>query len=316
MAAVFLSIGSFSTAAAQGSSQNTRIVIGFAPGGALDALARNVAERLRVLLDEPVIVENRPGASTRIAIEHVKNSRPDGKTILISPSTPFTLFPLTYKSLPYDAENDFIPVTHLANVPVALATGVNQPYSTAAEYVEWVRQNPQNTGVGMAALGTAVHFGTIALSKAVDLPLVPVAYRGGAAMLTDVVSGTVPVGIDALASMSELYRAQRIRILGVTGTERSALLPDVPTLKESGAPGYEFATAWYAAFVPAGTPSDVVASLEKALLHIAKDKDMYEKILAVGMEMTGYPSAELAEIIEKERSGWKPLVASTDFTPE
>ena len=136
-----------------------RLVVGFPPGGALDNLARSLAEELRATLKEPVLVENRPGASTRISIEAVKTARPDGRTILIGATPAFVLFPMTYARLSYDVDKDFIPVAHLANVPSVVSTGANQPFKSIPEYVAWIKKNPSRASV-MAGFRMSAHFFT------------------------------------------------------------------------------------------------------------------------------------------------------------
>ncbi|MGY2490779.1 tripartite tricarboxylate transporter substrate-binding protein [Cupriavidus sp. CP313] len=311
--ALALGAGAIPAAAASGDVP-TRIVIGFAAGGGLDILARTLAEKLRVSLDAPVLVENRPGASARLALENVMRAPPDGKTVLISPVAPITIFPLTYKRLPYDPDKDLVPVAYLADVPLVASAGVNQPYRTMQEYLAWVKRQPGKGGVGLVTLGGSIHFGVLSLSKAIGVPLLPTAYRGAVMMLTDEIGGTLPLGIDAVAGQMELYRAGKIRFLGVTGTRRSALLPDVPTLAEAGAPGFEAASGWYAAFVPAGTQPATVARIEKALLDAVKDPAVREKMSALGMEMNGKSGEALRNLIQVQRAQWKPVVEASGFT--
>ena len=302
------------TALAAPTDTPLRIVVGFAPGGALDIFARTLADKLRVSLDTPVLVENRPGASARLALDNVRRSPADGKTLLISPAPPFTIFPLTYKQLPYNPDKDLVPVAYLADVPLVASTSVSQPYRTMQEYLAWVKRDPSKGGVGLVTLGGSIHFGVVTLSKEIGVPLTPTAYRGVVMMLTDEIGGTLPIGIDAIGGQMELYRAGKIRFLGVTGTRRSSLLPDVPTLAEAGAPGFEAASGWYSAFVPAGTPPATVARLEKALLEAVRSADVRAKMATLGMEMNGQPAAALRNTIQEQRLKWKPVVEATGFT--
>ncbi|CAG2160521.1 tripartite tricarboxylate transporter substrate-binding protein [Cupriavidus numazuensis] len=299
---------------AAGSDTPTRIVVGFAAGGALDIFARTLAEKLRVSLNTPVVVENRPGASARLALDTVRRSAADGKTILISPAPPFTIFPLTYKQLPYDPDKDLVPVAYLADVPLVASTGANQPYRTMQEYLAWVKRQPSKGGVGLVTLGGTIHFGVLTLGKEIGVPLLPTAYRGAVMMLTDEIGGTLPLGIDAVGGQMELYRAGKIRFLGVTGTKRTSLLPDVPTLAESGAPGFESASGWYSAFVAAGTPAETVGRLEKAMLEAIRTPDVRDKMAALGMEMNGQSGAALRKMIQAQRAQWKPVVEASGFT--
>jgi tripartite-type tricarboxylate transporter receptor subunit TctC len=293
-----------------------KLVVGFPPGGALDTLARAVGERLRVELESPVLVDNRPGASTRLSIDFVRRAAPDGKTVLLASSAPFTIFPLTHKRLSYSLERDFIPVAHLVNVPTVVSAGASQPYRTIGEYLEWLRANPERGGFGLTNLGGALHFSILALSKSIGLPLRPVAYKGGAPLATDIIGGHIPVGTDALASQLELHRGGKLRILGVSGTERNSALPEVPTLKEAGASGFEHANASFSAFVPAGTPAETVARLEAALLRAVTHPAVRAQLQRAGLEATGYPGAQLTKLLETEREFWRPIVEASGFSSD
>lgn len=303
-------------ATAYGSDRNqpTRLVVGFAPGGVADILARTFADKLEAQLGETILVENRPGASARIATEYVKRAAPDGKTILISSPSPIVVFPYTYKNLRYDPEKDLTPVAHLADIPLAISVGANRPLKSMADYIAWVKQTPDARSVGVPSLGSPVHFGLMTLSKSIQVPLTPVAYKGASPMLTELVGGSLPAGAEAIGGQMELYKAGKIRFLGLSGVRRSALLPDVPTLKEIGINGFEMATGWYAVFVPAGTPKAMVAKLEKAFVETAKDPAVLAKLSPLGIEVTGRNSAELQKHLQAERAFWKPIVAASGFT--
>lgn len=293
-----------------------RLVIGVPPGGALDNLSRSLAEDLRTTLKEPVLVESRPGVSTRISIEAVKTARPDGRTILIGSTPPFVLFPMTYARLNYDVDKDFIPVAHLANVPTVVSTGAAQPFKTIPEYVAWIKKNPANASVGLTNLGGALHFAVLQLSKAVGVPLTPVTYKGGAPLATDIIGNHVPMGTDALASQLELHRSGKLRILGVAGIKRLSWLPDVPTIKESGYDAFDRANASYAAFVPAGTPKEVVAKLEAALLAAMRNPQVRGQLDRMGLEPTGLPGADVKRIMDEDRAYWRPIVKASGFKSE
>lgn len=291
----------------------TRIVVGFAPGGAADALARVMAEKLRGSLGGTVLVENKPGASARLAVVAVKNAAPDGKTILLSSPSPVSIFPLTYSKLGYDADKDLIPLAHLAEVRIAASAGVNQPYKTIAEYVQWAKDKPSGQGVGLVTMGSPIHFGLMSMSKTTGVPLTPVPYKGSPPILTDLVGGALPLGIDTIGGQVELYRAGKIRFLGISGTQRSPFFPEVPTLKEAGIPGFEVASSWFGAFVPAGTPPATVARLEKAFVDAARNPEVRAKMEKLAMEMTGQPGAMLRDTIQKERAHWKPFAEASGF---
>lgn len=295
------------------SNTPVKIVIGFSAGGALDNMSRALADKLRAELGQSVIVENRPGAGSQLAVQAVKRSAPDGNTILISPATPFIIFPLTYDKLPYDPDKDLIPVAHLADTPMVASTSVGSPYSTMQEYLAWAKGKADRAGVGMVSLGGTIHFGLLNMAKNSGVNLVPVAYKGAPNMLTDEIGGVLPLGIDTIAAKSELERSGKIKYLGVTGAQRSPLLPNVPTMSEAGAPGFELSTAWYGAFVPAGTPAPIVEKLQASMLKIVKNPDFSKNMAQLGMVTTGKPATELAAQIKTQREAWKPVVEKSGF---
>ena len=292
------------------------IIVGYAPGGAADSLARIYAEQLRQDGHGTVIVENKPGASARLALDYVKRAKPDGKTIFIGPSPLFTIFPLTYKKLGYDADKDPVPAAVLTDVPTVIAAGVQQPYKNMKEYVEWAKRNPNSASLGLATIGSAGHLGTVALGKAAGIAITPAAYRGASPMLVDVISGTVSIGWDAVASMMPLYKGGKLQFLGVSGTRRAKALPDVPTLKEQGFNQYDYATSWYGAFLPAGTQPDVVAKVEKMFIVASRNAATAGKLEALGLEVAAKPGQDARHRIQLERAAWKPIVEATGFVAE
>jgi tripartite-type tricarboxylate transporter receptor subunit TctC len=293
-----------------------KLVVGFPPGGALDILARAIADQMRIAGGETVIVENRPGASTRIAIDFVKRANPDGRTILLASTAPFVIFPMTYRHLDYDVDRDFIPVAGLVDVPTVVSAAADQPYKTLPEYVAWVRNHPDQGSFGMTSLGGALHFSVLGMAKAIGVPLVAVPYKGGAPLATDIIGSQIPIGTDALASQLELHRAGKLRILGVSGLKRNRWLPEVPTLKESGIDAFDHANASYGAYVPAGTPREVVARLERMLVAAVGDPRVQAQLAGIGLEPTGQPGTELARSLRAERVFWRPIVESSGFKSE
>ncbi|XKF31692.1 tripartite tricarboxylate transporter substrate-binding protein [Alicycliphilus denitrificans] len=290
-----------------------KIVIGFPAGGALDNMSRAMAEKLRTDLGKTVIVDNKPGASTQIALMTVKRSPADGNTILISPAPAFVSQPLTYDKLPFDPDKDLIPVAHLADTPLVATTSANSPFASMREYLDWVKKNPKDTGVGMVTLGGIFHFGLLQLNQQLGLNLTPIAYKGAPPMLTDEIGGVLPVGMDTVASAGELVKAGKIKYLGVPGLERSKLIPHVPTFLEQGVPGFENAASWYAAFVPAGTPPSVVSKLEKAMINIVRDPDFSAKMAQMGIVTTGRPGADVASLAKTQREAMRPIVEKSGF---
>jgi len=294
-----------------------RLIVGFPPGGALDILARAVAEQLRVGGEEQVLVENKPGAATRISIDYVRTAAPNGRTVLLSSNAPLVLFPMTYRSLNYDVDRDFIPVAHLVEVPTVVSTGADRPYRSLKDYIAWARANPTQANVGLTSLGGTLHFAVVGMARELGLPsLTPIPYKGGAPLATDLVGGQVSLSTDALASQLELHRSGKLRILAVSGLTRNAALPDVPTVHEAGIKAFDHANAAYAAYVPAGTPPDVVRKLESALIAAVRSPQVKEVLVRAGLGVTGLPGKDLQRILDDERNFWRPIVQASGFRSE
>jgi tripartite-type tricarboxylate transporter receptor subunit TctC len=293
-----------------------RLVVGFPPGGALDMLARAVAEQLRATGEEQVLVENKPGASTRISIDYVRTSAPNGRTVLLSSNAPLVIFPMTYRSLTYDLDRDFVPVAHLAEVPTVISAAADRPYRSLRDYITWVREDPARGSVGLTSLGGLLHFSVLGMARELGVTLTPVPYKGGAPLVTDLVGGHVPLSTDALASQLELHRSGKVRILAVSGTKRVAALPDVPTVREAGVNAFDHANAAYGAYVPAGTPPDVVQKLESALMAALRSPQVKEAVNRGGLVATGLPGKDLGRILEEERRFWRPIVQASGFRSE
>lgn len=315
--ALALGFCSLPVTAQVGTAENPiRIVVGFAPGGAADRVARAYADQLRLDGNGTVIVENKPGASARIALEYVKQSKPDGHTIFLGPSPLFTVFPLTYKKLSYDADKDLTPVSVMTDIPTAVAAGVGQPYSAMKEFVAWLKQNPSKANVGLATVGNTLQLGTFAVGKEVGVDIPPVAYKGASPMLVDVASGQVAIGADALASQMVLYKAGKIKILGVSGATRAKAAPEVPTMLEQGYPQYRFATSWYGAFVPASTPESVRKKLETMFTKASSSPELINTLASSGLEVVGGPGSMATQRIKEERTYWGPVVKASGLVLE
>lgn len=305
-----------STTALANDNQPTRLVVGFSPGGAADVLARSLAEWLHEYTGNVYIVENRPGASARIALEHVKQAKPDGKTILITSPSPITVFPLTYTSeqLRYDPDVDLEPIAHLVDAPQALFVGAEHPAQNIEEYLDSITDNADEASVGIVTLGSPTHFSLVALAESTGVPIVPVPYSGVAPMLTDIISVVLPAGINPIVGQIEQKRSGKIRFLAITGEQRSALLPDLPTMSEAGFDEFSMASGWFAAYAPKDTPAELIAELEENLLLAMQDEKIIERLNTLALEPTGLTAEELRERVQNERAYWAPIIEPSGFT--
>ncbi len=289
-----------------------KIVVGYPAGGILDALARAVAEEYRKTDSGQAYVENKPGASTMMAATEVARAKPDGRTVLLSHSMPFTSYPYTYAKLNY-SPSDLTPVANLANVPIVISTGSVQPYKTIQEYMAAVKADPALGAVGLAGLGGPTHFGVLQMAKHQNVKLEPASYSGGPQLVNDEMGGHVPLGVDAAGAQMELYRAGKIRFLGLAGTQPVSFLPGVKTLHEQGIEGFENVKIWYGAYVPKGTPPETIARLEKAFIAIAKNAQLRKNFEKLGLELTGESAASMTALLEKEKKVWPPIIKESGF---
>jgi tripartite-type tricarboxylate transporter receptor subunit TctC len=315
-AASLLSLASLhcAPANAQLGGEPVRLIFPFAAGGSGDALARLIAEHLRIALDQPVIVENRVGAQGRIGVQAVKAAAPDGKTLLLTPVAPMSVYGHVYKSLAYDPVGDFQPVAQIATFDFGLAVGPQVPAKSLGELVDWVKANAAQGSYGTPAAGTLPHFFAVSFARAAGLDLRHVGYRGSAAALTDLVGGQIPIVVTTTSDLLEQHKAGRIRVLATSDHRRSPFLADLPTFKEAG---YDIqGTGWYGVFVPARTPSDVVERLNKAIVAAVQTPAVKERLLAFGLQPTGTSAAELGRIQKADSELWAPAVKASGFTPE
>lgn len=307
-----LSAAAFSrTALAQSQS---RIVVGFAAGGPGDMLARLVAEQLKKPLGGPVIVDNRPGAAGRIAIGAVKGAEADGLTMLNTPASLLTLLPHAFKGGDYNPLRDLAPVGTLSELDFALVVGAQLPARTIAEYLQLCRTNPKLASYGTAGAGTPQHMLGALLSKAADVSLTHVPYRGGSPALQDVIGGTLPASIGTLSELMISARNEgRIRILATSGNKRSVFLPDVPTIAEAGVKNVT-ATDWSGLLVPVKTPAAVVARLSRAVQDVVGSAEFKAALNRFYMEPLALDHKAYGERLQAEYAAWGPVVQASGFT--
>src|SRR3979411_446176 len=229
-------LGAGPCAWAQAAKRPLHLVVGFPAGGGTDVIARILAERLRVPFASSVIVENKPGGAARVSVDYVKNAEPDGSVLLFTPDFPITVYPHSFRSLSYDPLRDLVPVAPAAKSMLTYNVGPAVPASvtTLAGFVQWCRDNPGRANYATTAAGGTPHFVGMMLANAAGVAMTPVHYRGGAPALQDLIGGHVPASSTAVSESMPQAKAGTIRMLAVTGSRRSAFLPDVPTMAESG----------------------------------------------------------------------------------
>jgi tripartite-type tricarboxylate transporter receptor subunit TctC len=292
-----------------------KILVGFAPGGTADIIARVVAEKMSASIGQPVIVENRPGAIGRIVADAVKAAAPDGTTIMVMPIGPMAVVPHVYKDITYDPIKDFTPIALGATFQFAIAAGPASGAKNWNEFAAWAKANPTKAGYATSGAGSLPHFFGVLLGRGIGVEMVHVPYKGSAAYLNDLVGGQVPAAIDAIADLTELHRAGKVKVLASSGATRSTALPDVPTFGELGVKGVE-AMGWFGFFAPAKTPKPIVDALNAAINKALQSPDVAEKLSKLGMDpATGTPE-QFATIVVNDYNKWGPIVKASGFKPD
>ena len=298
---------------AQTVKKPVRIMVGFPAGGGTDVTARVLAEALRGAYASAVLVENKPGASARIAVDYVKNAEPDGSVVLFTPDFPMTLYPHSFKSLSYDPLKDFTPVGPATTSMLSYNVGPAVPVSikTLCEYVQWCKANPDKASYGTTSAGATPHFAGVMLSNESKVMLNPVHYRGGAPALQDVVGGHIPMSVNPLSESLPLHQAGTIRALAVTGARRSQFMTDVPTAKEAG---YDVTVeSWLGVFLPAKVPGDIVRALSTAMKEASQSAAMKDSLAKFASEATYQAPEQFVETIRDDLKRWGPVVKASGF---
>ncbi len=288
-----------------------RILVGFPPGGSADTTARLIAEKMSASMGSPVIVENRPGAGGRIAAQAVKDAAPDGNLLMIAPMAVMVVQPVVFKSIKYDTTKDFTPIGNTVTFPLALAVGPATPAKTIAELMAWIKANPNLANYGSPATGSLPHFLGEMLGQAAGVKMQHVPFQGGAPLMTALLGGQLPIGFDTPLEFAENHRAAKLRILAVSGSQRMAQFPEVPTLRESGI-NIE-ATAWFGVFGPAGMPAARTEALNAAMQAALKQPDVVAKLSNLGLLAVPESSADMAKRMAADKARWEPVIKATGF---
>jgi len=294
--------------------RTTRILVGFPPGGSADAVARLLADKMRVTLSQNVIIDNKPGAAGRLALSEIKRSAPDGNTLIFSPSGAMVIHPWLYANLGYDTAKDFTPISLASTFDFAVTAGPGAPAGDLKTVLAWMKANPGKANYATSGAGTVPHFAGQLLSQAAGVPMTHVAYRGGAPAAQDLIGGQVPLMVDTASETIEHHRAGKVRILAVTGEQRSKALPDVPTLKESGI--NVTADAFFGLYGPPGMSAETVQRIDRAVADALRMQDVQDKIYALGLVPAHAGPAELAAIQAAHLKRWEMPIKDSGFKAE
>ncbi|HVE48671.1 MAG TPA: tripartite tricarboxylate transporter substrate binding protein [Casimicrobiaceae bacterium] len=292
-----------------------RILVPHAPGGVTDVITRIVAQPLQDALGQPIIVENRPGASGLLGTEVAARAAPDGYTLLMYVDTN-TIFPSTVKQLSHDPDTSFVPITLLARGSHVVVAHPSLPVSNLQELVRYAKANPGQLSYATPGAGSPQHLAGETIKQETGIDIAHIPYKGGGQAIGDVVGGQVKLGVLGMAPVMPHYKVGKLKILAVTGEQRSLLLPEIPTVAESGLPG--FATLqWTGIVAPAGTSPAIVARVHAAMVDVLRQPGVVEKIAALGQEVKASASPEdFRQMIRAEIKRWPAVVSAAGVKPE
>jgi tripartite-type tricarboxylate transporter receptor subunit TctC len=290
-----------------------RLIIASAPGGGIDIVGRLVAQKLGEAWPQQMIPDNRPGGGNTLGTGIVAKAPADGYTLLVQS------LGITYagelRKLPFDAARDLTPVVPVATQPNMLGVHVSVPAKTARDFIQLAKARPGQLTYGSAGAGGASHMATELLSSMAGIKLVAVQYKGIGPAMTAMMSGEVDSGMLGISTMLPHVKSGKMRALGVTGAKRSALVPQVPTIAESGLPGYEF-EAWYALFAPAKTPRAIVAKLNAEVNRALQQPDVRQRLATIGMEPMGGSEEAFTKYFHTEVAKWAKVIRQAKITAE
>ena len=299
---------------AQDDKAPIKMLCGLAPGSGNDFTARLVADKMREVLGRPVIVENKPGAGQRIALAEVRRAAPDGRTLILCTTGPFTIYPHIYSKLDYDPVKDFTPIAAVASFDVGIAVGSQMKARNMQELVALARGDKSFAAFGSPGNGSLSHFVGIALGQATGIDFTHIPYKDTGVSVVDLVSGRLPMLITGVSQMIEMHRAGKIRVLAVSGSSRSVAMPDVPTLTESGVKVSSTTTC--GVFGPAGMSADLVKRLAAASLAAVQGPEPKERLSKFLFDPAPASQQELVALMAAEYKQFAQLVKVSGYVPE
>lgn len=288
--------------------RSLRMVVPFPAGGATDVVARIIAEQAGTELGRQIVVENKSGAGGTIGAGEAAKAKPDGYTILLTTTSTHSVSPHLFDNLPYDAKTDFTPIAHLGTAGTVLLVTPSLPVQSVQELIDYAKKNPGELNYASSGNGTIVHLGTEAFMMQADIEMTHVPYRGTGQAMTDLMAGNVQVLMDAIPTGMPYVKKNQLRALAVTTLERSALAPELPTLDESGLPGYE-STTWFGIYTPAGVSEQRRARLHEAFTLAVQHPDVVERLQTLGIEPAGpHTPDDFAALVDADSARWKRVI--------
>ena len=291
-----------------------RIIVAYTPAGTTDIIARAIGKKFTEAWKQPLIVDNRPGANGNIGTEVAAKAAPDGYVLLMGTAETHAFNPGLYPQLPYDALNDFAPISLAAIVPNIVVVQNSLPVKNLNELISHAKKNTGKLAFGLAGIGSVGHLSSELFKTLAGIDMAHVAYQGSASTLRNLMGGQVQVVIDRIPPYLAQIKAGKIRALAVTASQRSPLAPQLPTVAEAGVKGYD-AAAWVGLFAPAGTPAEIVAKISSETQRIVNLPDIREHLLGLGAQPVGNSPQEFARFVQDEIAKWGKVIRSANVTP-
>ncbi|HJQ57453.1 MAG TPA: tripartite tricarboxylate transporter substrate binding protein [Vineibacter sp.] len=291
-----------------------KIVVPAPPGGAIDLIARVVGDKLQASLGQPVVVDNKPGASNNLGTDYVAKSAPDGYTLVIIASSHATN-KFLFKTMPFDPVKDFEPIVYTHVVPLLLAVHPSVPANSVNELITWIKANPDTVNYASSGPGSSLHMAAELFMSMSGTKMLHVPYKGSSAAHPDLIGGRTKMIFDTVSAIQAHVKSGAVRGLAVTTTQRSSVFPDLPTISEAALKGYD-ASTWGGILAPAGTPKEIVAKLNAAINAALKAEDARARMIAAGIEIQGGTPEAFAAVIATEIEKWGKVTAGAGIKPE
>jgi tripartite-type tricarboxylate transporter receptor subunit TctC len=311
---VAMALLSLQVAAQSYPSRTVRIVVPATPGGAIDLIARTLSEKMTASLGQPVVVENKPGASNNLGTDFVAKSPPDGYTLVICASSHATN-KFLFKQMPFDPIKDFEPVVYTHVVPLLLAVNPSVPAKNVQELTAWIKANPDKAIYASSGPGSSLHMAAELYMNMTGTKMQHVPYKGSSAAHPDLLAGRTAMIFDTITAVQGHVKSGALRGLAVTTAKRSSAMPELPTIAESGLAGYD-ASTWGGILAPAGTPKPVVARLNSSINAALKEEDVRKRLMGAGIEIQGGTPEQFAAVIRDEVEKWGRVTKAAGIQPE
>lgn len=296
-------------------AKTIRVINPYTPGGGVDALFRPLAQKMSEGLKQQIVVDNRPGANGMIGMEAAAKAPPDGYTLVVSTTGAMAMNVSVYKKIPFDPIKDYVPISNFAESAFILSVHPSVPAKNIRELIALAKAKPEQLTYASFGVGSSAHLGTELLSTMAGIRMVHVPYKGSVPMVTDLIAGHVMLSLDSMQSIMPAIRDRRVRALGIAAAKRSSAAPDIPTIAESGLPGFEVGS-WYGLLAPAGTPRDIITRLHAEVVKAVGSQDVRERFQSFGSEPLGSTPEEFATQIRNDILKWAKVVKAAGVRAE